>query len=208
MTTSTVFRHLYSSSDNAEINNAKDVSRYLEGILGIDPKLHRGILKAIESVHGKDVRVSHLVDFGETTMKALAASVERELRRRSGMEAVPSIPLRIKVPHHRYELDVEWKLGDSLLDLAKEREDVLGEYMEGTCGGQMSCCTCHVYIAQPEFQSYLKEPEEAELDMLDLAYSPTGASRLGCQVRLTRPMLNPPVQLEVEIPCGVNNVWN
>jgi hypothetical protein len=23
---------------------------------------------------------------------------------------------------------------------------LLGEYMEGTCGGSMSCCTCHVYL--------------------------------------------------------------
>lgn len=197
-----------STPDNQNKNNTLDVSDYLEHTLGIDPTLHKGILKAIESVHGKDIRVSHLEGFGRSVMEALAASVKQELKKQGGMRTVPSIPLRVRVPHHQYEFDVQWKLGDSLLDVAKKNEDLLGEYMEGTCGGQMSCCTCHVYIRQPELRSYLEDPDEAELDMLDLAYEPNESSRLGCQVQLKESMLGPPVQLQVDIPGGVNNVWN
>jgi ferredoxin len=183
----------------------------METQLGIDSKLHKGILKAMESMHGKDmIRVDHLEAFGKEGMEALAASVEEEIQKRGGARRKqrPSIPIRIKIPHHSTEFDLDWKLGDSLLDLAQNNEDLLGEYMEGTCGGNMSCCTCHVYLEQPEFQELLTEPDESELDMLDLAFEPKDSSRLGCQVKLTPDILKSPVQLEVTIPEGVNNVWN
>jgi ferredoxin len=155
-------------------NEHEDVTQYLEKVLEIDPKLHDGILKNLEYIYGKDIRVNHLDSFGKTAMEALAKSVQQELLRKIKRTATatgtrkkrPSIPIRIKIPHHSKEFDLEWKLGDSLLDLAKISEDLLGEYMEGTCGGTMSCCTCHVYIEQPKFSKLLDEPEELELDML------------------------------------------
>lgn len=74
----------------------------------------------------------------------------------------------------------------------------------------MNCCTCHVYIEQSQFQDLLHEPEETERDMIDLAYEPRETSRLGCQIRLTPSMIDkllPTQQLEIEIPRGVNNLW-
>jgi ferredoxin len=109
------------------------------------------------------------------------------------------------------------------LDLAHDNEELLGsEYMGGTCGGQMSCCTCHVYLDPATFAS-LPPPEVAELDMLDLAHEPRpDQSRLGCQVRLGigNSLLSEnsdkddddndgkvSTNITVTIPSGVNDVW-
>jgi ferredoxin len=184
-----------------------EIASYLE-TLGIDGTLHKGIIKAFESMHGKDVRVEVMQSFGEEGMNALAASVEIEQAKRRGHGKRPSTDLLIKIPHHKTDFKVKWKMGDSLLELAQANEELLGEYMEGTCGGNMSCCTCHVYVEQPEFRGLLPEPEESELDMLDLAYEPKDSSRLGCQVKLTPIIMGAPIQLEITIPAGVNNVWN
>ena len=56
--------------------------------------------------------------------------------------------------------------------------------LEGTCGGQLACATCHVVIAA-EDADRLPPPSEAEEDMLDLVPAATRTSRLACQVRLT-----------------------
>lgn len=186
-------------------NHSVEIASYLE-TLGIDRTLQNGIVKAFESMHGKDVRVEVMQSFGEEGMKALAASVEKA--KRPGHGKRPSTDVLIKIPHHKTDFKLKWKMGDSLLDLAQENEELLGEYMEGTCGGNMSCCTCHVYVEQPEFRELLPEPEESELDMLDLAYEPNETSRLGCQVKLTPIIMGASIQLEFTIPAGVNNVWN
>lgn len=219
-------RHLSSSSssstpgadDDDDNRRAREVAGYLKDTLGVDPRLHGGMVEAVGAVQGGAVGVSQLEGLGREALLALAASVEREMaaaairekdKGRKG-DRVPSVPLRFAVPHHRFEVDVKWRLGESLLDVARGHGDVLGEYLGGTCGGQMSCCTCHLYVTQPELRSRLPPPDEAELDMLDLAYEPRETSRLGCQVRLTRSMLegDPPVRFEVELPGGVNDVWN
>ena len=189
------------------------LAQYLSETLGIDSKLHTGIIKAMESMHGKsNVTVEHLQAFGPIGMKALAASVEQELAKKMKKEGKsrPSTRVLVKIPHHKTEFELKWKLGKSLLTLAKDNPELMSEYMEGTCGGNMSCCTCHVYLEQPEIQALLPPPEEAELDMLDLAYDPKDTSRLGCQVKLTPQLLEAvsnDLQIEVTIPAGVNNVW-
>ena len=52
----------------------------------------------------------------------------------------------------------------------------------GVCGGMAMCATCQVYIESPH---ELREPNEAELDMLDQAFFVKSNSRLGCQLFLT-----------------------
>ena len=56
--------------------------------------------------------------------------------------------------------------------------------LEGTCGGCLSCATCHV-IVDTEWYSKTGEPTEDEIDMLDLAFGLTQTSRLGCQIELS-----------------------
>ena len=63
--------------------------------------------------------------------------------------------------------------------------DILSEYIECSCSGIMACSTCHVVIDK-DFYKRVGEPDEDELDMIDLAYEPTPTSRLGCQVGVTR----------------------
>eukprot|EP00520_Triparma_pacifica_P005288 CAMPEP_0118657628 /NCGR_PEP_ID=MMETSP0785-20121206/14123_1 /TAXON_ID=91992 /ORGANISM="Bolidomonas pacifica, Strain CCMP 1866" /LENGTH=82 /DNA_ID=CAMNT_0006550565 /DNA_START=476 /DNA_END=724 /DNA_ORIENTATION=+ len=56
--------------------------------------------------------------------------------------------------------------------------------IEGACGGELACSTCHVLFEDGEL-SDVGEPGEEEEDMLDLAYGmEEGRSRLGCQVRI------------------------
>jgi 2Fe-2S ferredoxin len=53
--------------------------------------------------------------------------------------------------------------------------------IEGECGGDMTCATCHVYLdCVPS--AYLTEPGAAELDMLEVVANRTESSRLGCQL--------------------------
>ena len=154
---------------------------------------------------------------GKETLEALAASVKEEKDRAAKnnkelkTKSRPSLPIRISVPHENKEFVLDWKLGSSLLDVAKDNEETMGNsHIEGACGGTMSCCTCHVYIEPPDFREYLIEPTDTELDMLDLAYAPRDNSRLGCQVKLTPAILKSPMlkQFEVTIPPGVNNVFD
>lgn len=39
----------------------------------------------------------------------------------------------------------------------------------GACGGTLACSTCHVILEQDIYDS-LDEPEDEEMDMLDLAF--------------------------------------
>ncbi|HJO66032.1 MAG TPA: 2Fe-2S iron-sulfur cluster-binding protein [Sphingomonas sanguinis] len=59
-----------------------------------------------------------------------------------------------------------------------------GQPLEGTCGGQMACATCHVLI-DPAFLDRLPAPSAEEEDMLDLVPDATRSSRLACQIALT-----------------------
>jgi len=51
----------------------------------------------------------------------------------------------------------------------------------------MECATCHVILDQPIYEK-LDEPGEREQDMLELAFTLTETSRLGCQVRVSPEM--------------------
>lgn len=54
--------------------------------------------------------------------------------------------------------------------------------IEGACGGELSCSTCHVLLPESVYEE-LGEVDEEEEDMLDLAYGfEEGRSRLGCQI--------------------------
>ena len=67
------------------------------------------------------------------------------------------------------EQTVEGKIGDSLLEVAKEYDIDL----EGACEGTLSCSTCHLIVA-PDWYNKIPDPlTEEEQDMLDLAYGLT-----------------------------------
>ena len=53
--------------------------------------------------------------------------------------------------------------------------------IDADCGGSMACATCHVYVEEIWFNK-LPKAEDAEVDMIDMAYEPKKNSRLSCQI--------------------------
>ena len=56
--------------------------------------------------------------------------------------------------------------------------------IDADCGGSCACATCHVYVDEKWF-SKLPNKENAEVDMLDMAFEPNKFSRLGCQITVS-----------------------
>ena len=59
------------------------------------------------------------------------------------------------------------------------QNNILG--IDADCGGGMACATCHVYVKEEWFNK-LDKPEDAEQDMIDMAFEPKKNSRLSCQL--------------------------
>ncbi len=53
--------------------------------------------------------------------------------------------------------------------------------IDADCGGGMACATCHVYVKEEWFNK-LPKAEDAEQDMIDMAFEPKKNSRLSCQL--------------------------
>ena len=56
--------------------------------------------------------------------------------------------------------------------------------IDADCGGGMACATCHVYVEE-KWLNKLPKAEEAEEDMIDMAFEPKKNSRLSCQLIIT-----------------------
>ena len=56
--------------------------------------------------------------------------------------------------------------------------------IDADCGGGMACATCHVYVKEEWFNK-LPKTEDAEQDMIDMAFEPKKNSRLSCQIIVT-----------------------
>lgn len=80
--------------------------------------------------------------------------------------------------------------GETLLRVGQRA----GQPMEGTCGGQMACATCHVLI-DPAYLDRLPAPSTEEEDMLDLVPDATRSSRLACQIVMTERLADMVVRL-------------
>ena len=90
------------------------------------------------------------------------------------------MPKLIFVNSEGTEKSVEAENGLSVMEIA--RYNYLE--IEGTCGGSISCCTCHVIIDKDWF-SIVGGPNPDEEDMLDLAVGLQPTSRLSCQIEVT-----------------------
>ena len=90
------------------------------------------------------------------------------------------MPKLIFVNSEGAEKSVEAENGLSVMEIARDNDlDI-----EGTCGGSISCCTCHVIIDKDWF-SIVGGPNPDEEDMLDLAVGLQPTSRLSCQIEVT-----------------------
>ena len=73
---------------------------------------------------------------------------------------------------------IEVENGLSVMEGAIQKE-VPG--IDADCGGSMACATCHVYVEE-RWLNKLPKAEDAEVDMIDMAYEPKKNSRLSCQL--------------------------
>ena len=78
------------------------------------------------------------------------------------------------------EETIEASAGLSVMEIGRDN----GIGIEGTCGGSLSCATCHVVVDEAWVEATGK-PSLDEEDMLDLAFGLEETSRLGCQITLT-----------------------
>ena len=56
--------------------------------------------------------------------------------------------------------------------------------IDADCGGAMACATCHVYVEEKWFNK-IPKADDAEIDMIDMAFEPKKNSRLSCQLVVT-----------------------
>lgn len=75
---------------------------------------------------------------------------------------------------------VEGREGESVMRTAT-RNEVPG--IEGECGGEMSCATCHVYVHSP-WKERLRRQSGDERDLLEEDELAQEDSRLSCQIKL------------------------
>ena len=73
---------------------------------------------------------------------------------------------------------IEVENGLSIMEGAIQN-DVPG--IDADCGGSMACATCHVYVPENWFNK-IEKAQDAEQDMIDMAYEPKKNSRLSCQI--------------------------
>ena len=90
-----------------------------------------------------------------------------------------------KLPYHEHGKP------ESILDIALN----FGIQLDHACGGSCACTTCHVIVKAGD-EKNLSEPDEDELDRVEMAPGLTPRSRLGCQAVVTG-------DVTVEIPS-----WN
>ena len=95
------------------------------------------------------------------------------------------------------EREIEALVGLSILEVAHNNDIDL----EGACEGSLACATCHV-VLEDKIYNMLDEPEEAEEDMLDLAFGLTHTSRLGCQIILTKELDG----MRIKLPSATRNI--
>ena len=76
--------------------------------------------------------------------------------------------------------EIEASIGSNLLEVSKKNNINL----EGSCGGEMSCSTCHVYILSNHLNKLKKKTKE-EKEILALSKNLKNNSRLACQIKIT-----------------------
>ncbi len=88
-------------------------------------------------------------------------------------------------------LNVTLRTGESRAVQAKPGASVMETIRDGgideilaICGGCCSCATCHVYIADQDWDR-LTPPASGELELLEFSEFPTERSRLSCQIRMS-----------------------
>lgn len=91
------------------------------------------------------------------------------------------MPKVIFIAHNGTRHEVQAPVGLSLMRAAIDN-NVPG--IDGDCGGQCACATCHVFIEAP-WAALTGTRTEREHEMLNFAAELRDSSRLACQVELS-----------------------
>jgi 2Fe-2S ferredoxin len=94
-------------------------------------------------------------------------------------------------------VEVDAPIGKKVLDVALENNIDI----EGACGGELACSTCHVVVPKEVYDKLPPKKIEEE-DMLDLAWGVTDTSRLCCQIQVTELLQG----VEFKVPKETNNM--
>lgn len=100
----------------------------------------------------------------------------------------------IFVAHDGARSEVQAKIGESLM-LAAVNNAVAG--IDGDCGGECACATCHVFIG-PDWAIQLPPISTTEEEMLNFTAERRESSRLACQIPVTKALDG----LHVMLPVG------
>ena len=92
-----------------------------------------------------------------------------------------SILVTIITPEQEHVI-VHAKEGESVKDIVDRTPD-LKRHIECACEGLAACSTCHVIVDDKAQFNALNPIEEAEADLIDLAFEVCETSRLGCQLK-------------------------
>jgi len=90
------------------------------------------------------------------------------------------MPHIIFIEENGIEKKAPAELGQTVLEVARANDVDI----EGACGGNMACATCHL-VTTKKWYDILPKPSDDESDMLELASGLTLTSRLGCQIKVT-----------------------
>lgn len=85
------------------------------------------------------------------------------------------------IAHDGIQTLVDISPGESLLTAALNNQ-VKG--IDGDCGGQCACATCHVFIDAP-WTAQIPAPQANEDEMLNFTAERQSTSRLACQITVT-----------------------
>ncbi|KAF9929996.1 hypothetical protein FBU30_001015 [Linnemannia zychae] len=119
-----------------------------------------------------------------------AVSIEANKPTPAPQTASAEEPKRVKIIFETFQkvrTEIDAKVGERIFDIVKDKDPSRhGVYqaLECTCGGQLECATCHVYI-EPPYSARLTPVTDAEEDMLEYAVGRKAeVSRLGCQIKI------------------------
>ncbi|WP_372747151.1 2Fe-2S iron-sulfur cluster-binding protein [Litorivivens sp.] len=99
----------------------------------------------------------------------------------------------IFIEHGNTKHVTEFEAGTTLMQVAVDNA-IPG--IDGDCGGECDCGTCHVIVAAEWFEN-AGAAGDAEEQMLSMTPERTKTSRLGCQVETTEAMDGMTVHLPV-----------
>jgi 2Fe-2S ferredoxin len=88
------------------------------------------------------------------------------------------------VEHSGAEHEVEAQVGQSVMQAAVNN---MVPGIIADCGGNCSCATCHVYVAE-QWRGHVPQPSKEEREMIECALHVQENSRLSCQLHVTPEM--------------------